>query len=667
MAPFGYTAADAALERLRRSTSDQETRAAVNDLQTIFRDDPPAVFLMWPTVVRAVSTRFQVPGETGPRHHRHSVAMAAGVTDPMTRITSRFVLLIASAAIAPLIAVRCGVVPSLAHGHRQSVREGNLRVAEQVAEQIKQYIVHNQRVLRSIGVELRATDLEPWQQSRILKDYGIDFPELREISAFGAGGASARHQPRDRTRLTVPDAANVGSDGTYVAPLSLDSDGLPTTTLAVRFRTRDQTSGWVVGELALEELWRMVDRVKIGREGYALLLAENQRLVAHGDPDEKYLIASSGAPGAPRTPEQEFAVEPAADGGRDQTQYVDRTVATRWRLGPACRAPLGRRRRAADRGSVCGRGHAPAPAAGGNRAGAAGTVVLGWLWGRSFISRIFALKRATRAIAEGRLDERVAISGRDEIHELGDAFNSMADRLVELQDDVRKQERQAMFGKIAAGLVHDLSHPIQNIYNSCKLIQKMFDDLEYRDTFKRTVDREMVIVKRVLEDLRNIARPIPLERFPIEIDRIDRRSGRIDAAACRNGRPHAAGRGRREGRVCRSRPLRARPRVPQFDHQRHSGDGARRGRRDCDGRRGRARADQRRRHRLRHTPDKLATIFDDFVTTKRRGLGLGLAISKKIVEQLGGQIGVTSEVGKGTTVTLDFPRTQAPRIALVAG
>lgn len=65
MAPFGYTAADAALDRLRRSTNDQETRAAVNDLQTIFRDDPPAVFLMWPTVVRAVSTRFQVPGETG--------------------------------------------------------------------------------------------------------------------------------------------------------------------------------------------------------------------------------------------------------------------------------------------------------------------------------------------------------------------------------------------------------------------------------------------------------------------------------------------------------------------------------------------------------------------------------------------------------------------------
>jgi signal transduction histidine kinase len=64
--------------------------------------------------------------------------------------------------------------------------------------------------------------------------------------------------------------------------------------------------------------------------------------------------------------------------------------------------------------------------------------------------------------------------------------------------------------------------------------------------------------------------------------------------------------------------------------------------------------------------DRLAAIFEDFVTTKRRGLGLGLAISRKIVEQLGGLITVTSDVGKGTTFVLDFPRTHA-RPMLVAG
>jgi len=65
--------------------------------------------------------------------------------------------------------------------------------------------------------------------------------------------------------------------------------------------------------------------------------------------------------------------------------------------------------------------------------------------------------------------------------------------------------------------------------------------------------------------------------------------------------------------------------------------------------------------------DRLHAIFEDFVTTKRRGLGLGLAISKKIVEQLGGEISVASEVGKGTTFVLDFPRAAAPSVALIAG
>jgi signal transduction histidine kinase len=53
--------------------------------------------------------------------------------------------------------------------------------------------------------------------------------------------------------------------------------------------------------------------------------------------------------------------------------------------------------------------------------------------------------------------------------------------------------------------------------------------------------------------------------------------------------------------------------------------------------------------------DRLGAIFEDFVTTKRRGLGLGLAISKRIVEQLDGTITVESEVGQGTTFTLRFP------------
>jgi signal transduction histidine kinase len=64
--------------------------------------------------------------------------------------------------------------------------------------------------------------------------------------------------------------------------------------------------------------------------------------------------------------------------------------------------------------------------------------------------------------------------------------------------------------------------------------------------------------------------------------------------------------------------------------------------------------------------ERLETIFEDFMTTKRRGLGLGLAISKKIVEQLDGTISVTSEVGLGSTFTLRFPLTKARPSQLAA-
>ena len=47
-----------------------------------------------------------------------------------------------------------------------------------------------------------------------------------------------------------------------------------------------------MGEVSLEELWRMVDGIRVGTEGFALLVAEDGRLLAHGRPDEKARVAA---------------------------------------------------------------------------------------------------------------------------------------------------------------------------------------------------------------------------------------------------------------------------------------------------------------------------------------------------------------------------------------
>jgi signal transduction histidine kinase len=48
-------------------------------------------------------------------------------------------------------------------------------------------------------------------------------------------------------------------------------------------------------------------------------------------------------------------------------------------------------------------------------------------------------------------------------------------------------------------------------------------------------------------------------------------------------------------------------------------------------------------------------IFEPFHTTKNGGMGLGLTISRRIVQQHGGDIGVESHPGNGTTFTVRFP------------
>jgi len=194
----------------------------------------------------------------------------------------------------------------------------------------------------------------------------------------------------------------------------------------------------------------------------------------------------------------------------------------------------------------------------------------------------------------------------------------------------------------------------------------MWDDIEYRESFKRTVERELAQIKRVLDDLRNVARPIPLERFPIDVNKaiaelVDSMVTTADSAGVTLETEQVFGPLFVEGDlfalngVYRNLIINALQATPP---------------------RGRVvvrtlRQSDQAIIEIADTgtgiaPERIETIFDDFVTTKRRGLGLGLAISKKIVEQLGGTIAVTSQVGLGSTFTLRFPLTKARPSQLAA-
>ena len=159
-----------------------------------------------------------------------------------------------------------------------------------------------------------------------------------------------------------------------------------------------------------------------------------------------------------------------------------------------------------------------------------------------------------------------------------------------------------------------------------------------------------------MDDLRNVVKPKPIERFAMDVNGRSPRSSsrcapRASATASRSRRSYADGplviEGDRFalGRVYRNLITNA-----------IQATAAGRPRHDRDRRAPATTSRSASTDTGSGIPaDRLPAIFDDFVTTKRRGLGLGLAISKRIVEQLDGTIDVESEVGRGTAFTLRFP------------
>jgi len=59
------------------------------------------------------------------------------------------------------------------------------------------------------------------------------------------------------------------------------------------------------------------------------------------------------------------------------------------------------------------------------------------------------------------------------------------------------------------------------------------------------------------------------------------------------------------------------------------------------------------------TPEKMERLFEPFFSDRPHGTGLGLTIARRIIEAHNGHIKIQSEVGKGTSVTVELPLAQS--------
>ena len=571
----------------------------------------------------------------------------------MRTITSRLVMLVATAAVAPLVLFGAVSVYSLRAGTRQSVIQGNLNVAARAAEQIEQYMENHVSRLRLLADTLHDTQLEPWQQTQVLTNLVLDFEGLGELTLFGP----------DRTvvatsRLGGPTVQppQVLTSEPSIAPVTIDDDFLPTTTVSLTIMGLGEANGWLVGKVSLEELWRMVDRIRVGREGFAMVVAEGGQLIAHGNPDQKSRTAAGDnlgdhelvvAVAAQRSRRGADGVEPSSldmelvtaylDDGRNVLAVAAPITSPEWTIiveQPASEA-FGLSNRLEVQLMVA------------VTVALVLTVALGYYWGRSFIRPILALTRGTEKIAGGRFEERVDIGGTDEFHQSG--------RVVQQHGG---EAERAAGGRPATGTAGDVrtdrgrSGP-----------RSVPSDPEHR----QQLPAHGQAVRRP-----RLSRHLPTHRRPrVRLDQAGAREpaapGATDVArAVSGGRQPVRGRGggvdagdgqdrrRGAGRAAVGGPAVHRNLILNAIEATAPGGVTTLSTEERD---------DRIRISIRDTGtgiphDRLDNIFEDFKTTKRTGLGLGLAISRKIVDQLGGDISVTSTVGHGTTFSVEFARVE---------
>jgi PAS domain S-box-containing protein len=251
-------------------------------------------------------------------------------------------------------------------------------------------------------------------------------------------------------------------------------------------------------------------------------------------------------------------------------------------------------------------------------------------------------------------------------------------RLKALEAEVRRGERLAALGQMALGLAHEIRNPLGAIRGVAQLLEREFPAEAFREhvaVMLHEIDR----VNRVMESVLDLGRPLECSFAPVNLHQLLER-------VCLLAEPAARERGIDiVRRYDPSLPLlwADDDRLTQvFQNLVQNGIEAMAGsgrltlttRLSRDSVYAKVDLGSGPRHLVEvlvedegpGIPIELGDrVFDPFVTTKPRGLGLGLALAHRIVEEHRGAIRVLGAPGKGTTFACYLPA--APSGAAAAG
>ena len=286
-----------------------------------------------------------------------------------------------------------------------------------------------------------------------------------------------------------------------------------------------------------------------------------------------------------------------------------------------------------------------------------------WLVAGGIVAPIERLVAATRRVASGDLEARVEVDVADEIGELGQAFNHMAEelsgnaaRIEELhQLELERGEQLATVGELASGLAHEIKNPVIGISSGLDLVVRRIGADEKLSTIVAEMKRQLRRIEAAIRDLLAFARPPSPTLLPSRINEVVRQSiVLVEPAAQKAGVSLVLELGDELPELLLDSDLVGQAiinLVINAIYATESGGQVVLSTRELDG----AVELTVRDTGSGITEENLKHLFRPFFTTRHSGTGLGLSITKDIVERHDGRITVDTVLGEGSCFTIVLP------------
>lgn len=275
---------------------------------------------------------------------------------------------------------------------------------------------------------------------------------------------------------------------------------------------------------------------------------------------------------------------------------------------------------------------------------------------------IEVLQKATEKIGEGKLDYAVPLHGQNELAKLARGIETMAGRLSEHQRELLEARELSAIGELCTNVAHGLRNPLAALRATAELAHRRLKDTPKVQELVRDVLVQADRVDQRITRLFQFSRPMTLHPREWSFDELAE-SVRTEVQAQLEQRSLLLVIedlcGERKLYVDKDAMVQAMAELV-LNATHHSPDNSTltiRGEfvSTAGGNGHRALRIQVIDHGAGMAPQTVEKAFHLFFTSRPEGSGMGLAMVRRTVERHNGSINLSSELGRGTTVSIDIP------------